>query len=85
MLYVAIVIVLAYVVLLLVGGKPLLRKKWYKDFVVYLVLLTWSAVIAVGFVLNWPGTESGTTVALINMAMEPIRKIMVGVIGWGMD
>ncbi|WP_201007034.1 hypothetical protein [Paenibacillus glycanilyticus] len=84
MLYVAIVIVLAYIVLLYAGGKPLIRKKWYKDFAVYLVLLTWSTVIGVGYVLNWQGVSVGTTVALINMAMEPIRAIMLGVVGWGM-
>ncbi|ACS99596.1 hypothetical protein [Paenibacillus sp. JDR-2] len=85
MFYFAIVIALVYIVLLIVGGKPLIRKKWYKDFIVYLVLLTWSAIIAVGFVLNWSGAASGTTVVFINMLMEPLRKIMVGVIGWGMN
>ncbi len=85
MYYVAIVAVLAYIVLLIIGGKPLIRKKWYKDFVVYLVLLTWSAVIAVGFILDWSGAETGTTVALINMGMKPIRTIMVSIIGWGMN
>ncbi|WP_336788854.1 hypothetical protein [Paenibacillus sp. MMO-177] len=85
MLYVALVIVLAYFVLLYAGGKTLIRKKWYKDFVFYLILMTWSAFVAVGFVLNWSGAASGTTVVLINMGMEPIRKIMVGIVGWGVD
>ncbi|NIK69683.1 hypothetical protein [Paenibacillus sp. BK720] len=84
MLYVAIVIVLAYIVSLVAGGKPLIRKKWYKDFAVYLVLLTWSTVIAVGYVLNWRSVAVGTTVALINMGMEPIRTVMLGIVGWGM-
>ncbi|MCM3630818.1 hypothetical protein M3194_26130 [Paenibacillus glycanilyticus] len=83
--YIALLILLSYVALLIVGGKPLFRKKWYKDLILYVALLTWSAFIAVGWVLEWPAAAVGTTVAIINMGVEPIRLMMEGMIGWGME
>lgn len=83
--YIAFLILLAYVALLFVGGKPLVRKKWYKDLMVYIGLLTWSAFIAAGLLLDWPAASVGTSVALINMGVEPIRHFMEGMTGWGLE
>ncbi|SFE72973.1 hypothetical protein SAMN05216378_3865 [Paenibacillus catalpae] len=83
--YIALIILLLYVALLIIGGKPLIRKKWYKDLIMYAGLLTWSTFIAVGLVLDWPAAAVGTTVAIINMGVEPIRQMMEGMVGWGLD
>jgi hypothetical protein len=83
--YIVIFILAAYVVLLIVGGKQLTRKKWYKDLVVYIVLLTWSTAIAVGMAMDWPAVSAGTTVALINKSMGPLRNMMHAMLGWGME
>jgi|GEM_PF-6119599 hypothetical protein len=85
MLYIVLLILLTYTVLLIVGGRPLLRKKWYKDLIVYTALLTWSAIIAAGLVLDWSAVAAGTTVAIINLGMEPIRQFVEGVMGWGLE
>lgn len=84
MRYLVFLIVLVYVTLLIAGCRPLTRKRWYKDLVVYIVLLTWSGVLAIGLVLDWQ-VSAGTTVTLMNKSVEPLRNMMLSMFSWGME
>ncbi|GLX67809.1 hypothetical protein [Paenibacillus glycanilyticus] len=85
MRYIVILILLAYVVLLIVGGKPLAGKGWRMDLAVYIGLLTWSTFIAVGLAVDWSAASFWTSVTIVNFGLEPLRQLLQGMIGWSFE
>ena len=83
--YPAFVIIVVFVALLIFGGRPLIRKKWYSDFTVYVLLLAWSSFMAIAIMLDWSFAESLTSVYWIGVVLKPISAMLGLTVGEGVD
>lgn len=81
----AILIIAASIIVLIVGGKPLIRKKLYKDYTLFAILIAWSAFIAMSVVNNWRIASFVTSIALSNALFRPMGRMMHSFIGWGLE
>lgn len=85
MSYIIIVVTVVFIILLYAGGKTLLHKRYYRDFIWYTCMLVWSYVIMFAYVQKWLIASHLTSVALFNECVEPISQLMSPIMRWGSE
>ncbi|MWC30557.1 hypothetical protein [Paenibacillus sp. MMS18-CY102] len=83
--YSAAAIIVVFIALLFLGGRPLIRNKWYRDFAVFFLLLAWSSFMAMGIAMNWSFAESLTSVYWVGVVLKPISAMLGLTVGEGVD
>lgn len=69
-----ILIAVAFVVILYVGGKKLLRERYYRDFIWFACMLTWTFVLMLAYEQDWPIATRITSVAFFDQCVKPITQ-----------
>ncbi|MBD3920867.1 hypothetical protein H8B09_19020 [Paenibacillus sp. PR3] len=76
MINTTILIAAGFVVMLYIGGKMLLRKRYIRDFIWYTCMLTWAFVIMLAYEQKWAIASKITSVAFFDQCVKPISQAL---------
>ncbi|MNY76216.1 hypothetical protein D3C86_2157280 [compost metagenome] len=65
-----------------IGGKKLLRKRYYRDFVWYICMLAWAMVITLAYEQKWEIASHITSLAFFDQCVKPITQQLRPIMNW---
>ncbi|WP_127532133.1 hypothetical protein [Paenibacillus kobensis] len=80
--YTIAVIIISFAVLIVAGSRTLIRKGWYRDFILYAVLLGWAGVMMTAVNLNLPYASSMTSIYWLKAGLRLVTPTLRATINW---
>ncbi|PWW08284.1 hypothetical protein DFQ01_1015 [Paenibacillus cellulosilyticus] len=74
-----------FIIVLYIGGRTLLHKRYYRDFIWYACVLIWAFVITFAYVQKWVVASQLTSLAMFDACVRPITQFIRPIMKWGFD